>query len=99
MLISHKLVRWLVFLFLPALPIGLALLATDYLWAGVLLALGLVGAVLGLIGWLWPGKGSSPRWLTLPAFVVASCVAGFMAWIKFLRHEENPIWEPTRRTA
>lgn len=99
MLISHKLIRWLVFLTLPGLPVGLALLAPQFGWARVLLALGLAGAVLGLLGWHWPGKGAPPRFLAMPAFILASCVAGVIAWGKLLRHEENPIWEPTRRAA
>ena len=99
MLISHKLVRWLVFLTLPGLPVGLALLAPQSPWAAVLLALVLAGAVLGLLGWHWPGKGATPRLLATPAFILASCVAGVIAWGKLIRHEENPIWEPTRRAA
>ena len=35
----------------------------------------------------------------LCGFVLATHVAGFLAWTKALRGELNPIWEPTRRSA
>ena len=100
MLWSHKLARWLVFLLLPGLPVGLGFLtAAGAEWARVALAVFLAATAVGLLGWRWPGKGEAPRILTIPAFIVASCVAGVIAWGKLIRHEENPIWEPTRRTA
>jgi cellulose synthase/poly-beta-1,6-N-acetylglucosamine synthase-like glycosyltransferase len=99
MLISHKLCRWLVFLLLPGLPVGLALLVGDVPLADWALGLIGVGAALGLLGWKWPFPGRPPRILALGGFALASCVAGFIAWTKLFRNERNPIWEPTRRTA
>jgi cellulose synthase/poly-beta-1,6-N-acetylglucosamine synthase-like glycosyltransferase len=98
MLISHKLCRWLVFLLLPGLPIGLALLVGDVPLADWALLLVLVGTGLGLLGWKWPFRGTPPKILALAGFGLASCVAGFIAWTKLFRNERNPIWEPTRRT-
>ena len=99
MLISHKLCRWLVFLLLPGLPIGLALLVGDVPLADWALVALLAGTGLGLLGWKWPFAGRPPRILALAGFALASCVAGFIAWTKLFRNERNPIWEPTRRTA
>ena len=39
-----------------------------------------------------------PR-LGVCGFVVATHLAGLLAWAKALRGERNPIWEPTRRAA
>ena len=99
MLISHKLCRWLVFLLLPGLPVGLALLVGDVPLADWALVLVLLGAATGLLGWKWPFAGKPPRLLSLAGFGLASCVAGFIAWTKLFRNERNPIWVPTRRTA
>ena len=99
MLISHKLCRWLVFLLLPALPVGLALLVGDVPLADWALLAILTGAAIGLLGWKWPFRGHPPRLLATAGFALAACVAGFIAWIKLFRNERNPIWEPTRRTA
>ena len=99
MLISHKLCRWLVFLLLPGLPVGLALLVGDVPLADWALLAVALGSAIGLLGWKWPFRGHPPRLLAVAGFAFAACVAGFIAWIKLFRNERNPIWEPTRRTA
>ncbi|HET7598764.1 MAG TPA: glycosyltransferase [Gemmatimonadales bacterium] len=95
MLASHKLCRWLVPLTLPGAVVGLALLSpASAPAAAALLAFAVVSA-LGVFGFAWPGQ--PPRALALCAFAVAANLAGLHAWIKALRGERNPIWEPTRR--
>jgi cellulose synthase/poly-beta-1,6-N-acetylglucosamine synthase-like glycosyltransferase len=97
MLISHKLVRWLVFLFAPLGLVGLVLLGLgSSLWAIVLIGSIVIGLVAGL-GILRSGERRQPRIVSLLGFTLASFVAGFVAWTKALRGELNPIWEPTRR--
>lgn len=97
MLWSHKLVRWLVFLAAPVALVGLALLAVDYAVARWLLALVAVAVGLGAIAMQAPEGTRLPRPVSLCGFVLASHLAGFLAWTKALRGELNPIWEPTRR--
>jgi cellulose synthase/poly-beta-1,6-N-acetylglucosamine synthase-like glycosyltransferase len=99
MLISHKLCRWLVFLLLPCVPIGLALLVDDVPLADWALVLFCLGVGIGVLGWKWPFTRRPPALVRLAGFGLASCVAGFIAWVKLFRNERNPIWEPTRRTA
>lgn len=99
MLISHKLCRWLVFLMLPGLPIGLAILAPHSSLAAYALAALLVGTLVALLGWKWPFAARPPRVLATAGFALASCAAGLIAWTKLFRNERNPIWEPTRREA
>ncbi|MEO8448704.1 MAG: glycosyltransferase family 2 protein [Gemmatimonadota bacterium] len=96
MLVSHKLMRWLLFLVSPFTLIGLAFLAAKFRIALVVLSLTFVGILLGIAAVRWPG-GKPPRLLARLGFAVASLWAGFMAWTKALRGELNPIWEPTRR--
>ena len=97
MLASHKLIRWLA-------PGGLALA-----WlGGLLLAAALRSAVLcgvcllpllpAAAGWMWPEQRRAPRLVAVPAYVVSGIVAGLEAWVRALRGEANPMWEPTRRS-
>jgi cellulose synthase/poly-beta-1,6-N-acetylglucosamine synthase-like glycosyltransferase len=99
MLISHKLCRWLVYLLLPTALLGLVLLSISYPIARVLLGVTIVGIALGTIGMRWPANRRVPRVFALPGFLLASNLAGFMAWVKVLRGERNVLWEPTRRAA
>ena len=99
MLWSHKLVRWLVF---PAAPLALAALVPLSLVsipARVLLAGAGVGIGLGTVAMRSPEGRPLPRVVALCGFVLASHVAGFVAWAKALGGESSSIWEPTRRTA
>jgi hypothetical protein len=97
MLLSHKLVRWLVFLTAPLVPVGLAVLSLESPVAfGLLVAFG-VGNALGAVALFAPEGTKLPRLASVCGFVLASHVAGFIAWTKALRGELNPIWEPTRR--
>ena len=97
MLWSHKLVRWLVFLTAPLVPVGLVVLSFTSLMALVLLIPVAVGIALGTIALLVPEGTRLPRLVSTCGFLLASHVAGFVAWTKALRGELNPIWEPTRR--
>jgi cellulose synthase/poly-beta-1,6-N-acetylglucosamine synthase-like glycosyltransferase len=96
-LFSHKLCRWLVFPVLPLGLIGLFLLAVNHLWAWLLLALGLLGMMVGVWALRWPEGKRPPAPLALAGFVVGSIGAALLAWSKAIRGERNPIWEPTRR--
>ncbi|MDZ4863041.1 MAG: glycosyltransferase family 2 protein [Gemmatimonadota bacterium] len=97
MLWSHKLVRWLVFLTAPLAPLGLALLSLHSTVALILLIAVGVGSALGMVALLAPEGTHLPRLVSTCGFILASHIAGFIAWTKALRGELNPIWEPTRR--
>lgn len=98
MLVGHKLCRWLVYPLLPGALVGLVLLGLESRVAAALLALAGAGIALGVAGMRWPG-GRAPALLALPGFVLATILAGILAWMKVLRHERSPLWEPTRRPA
>jgi cellulose synthase/poly-beta-1,6-N-acetylglucosamine synthase-like glycosyltransferase len=99
MLASHKVCRWAAPWAAAIGVVGLAMLATVHLLAGVALAgAGLVGA-LAWIGWQWPEGRALPRLFGMPAFLVAGNVAVMHATVKAMRGELNAVWEPTRRDA
>lgn len=97
MLISHKVCRWLVY---PAFIIsGIALLIlsiNSYAWLAVLL-LGVAGLGIGIIGMRWPEHRPKPKLINLAGFVVASNIAGLLAWSHVLQNKRAATWEPTRR--
>lgn len=98
MLASHKLARWVIFLVTPAGAIALAVLSLESPVAAGILAGAVVGSILGLIALRAPEGRPVPRVFRLCGFVLATHVAGFLAWTRALRGELNPIWEPTRRS-
>lgn len=96
-LFSHKLCRWLGFLFAPLALVGLLLLAVESQAARVALLLVLAGLAYGWSALLTAEKrrrGGIPR---LAAFAVATFWAGWVAWLQALRRDRTAVWEPTRR--
>ncbi len=97
MLASHKLVRWLA-------PWGLALTGLAWLWLALALrsVVGTLVLVVPLLfaaaGWVWPEGRSAPRIVAVPAYLVSGIVAALDAWLRALRGQLNPVWEPTRRS-
>ncbi|HEX6535559.1 MAG TPA: glycosyltransferase [Gemmatimonadaceae bacterium] len=97
MLISHKLCRWLVYLTLPAALVGLLLLAPREPVALGVVVLFALGVMAGVAALRWPAERRVPLPIALAGFVLASNVAGMLAWLKVLRRQRMPTWEPTRR--
>lgn len=97
MLFSHKMCRWLV----PwAGAIGLvavALLAVHEPWARWALGAAALAAVLALLGVRVRTGWQAARVLELLVFFLAGNVAVLHAWIRALKGEADPSWEPTRR--
>ncbi len=97
MMVSHKLVRWLLFPALLGWLIGPLLVARAAPWA-LLLSLGMiVGLVVARLVISWPDDRRLPRMIALPGYVFISIVAGWMAWLHLLRNEKSAMWEPTQR--
>ena len=97
MLISHKLCRWLVYLTLPLALIGLLLATARTPWAWLAIALAGLGMVAGYVALRWPPARRMPIPIALAGFVLVSTLAGIQAWLKVLRRQRIPVWEPTRR--
>jgi hypothetical protein len=99
MLWSHKLCRWITPWAALLLLGSLAALAPTAAWARVALgAAAVLGGLAGL-GWLCPEAKRMPRLIALPAYLVAGNLAVLHAWVRALRGELAPVWEPTRRSA
>jgi cellulose synthase/poly-beta-1,6-N-acetylglucosamine synthase-like glycosyltransferase len=97
MLMSHKMCRWLVPVTLPLAVGGLALLASEYLAARVLLLAALAGTALGILGLLWPDGKRRPPVLALMAYGVGANLAALLGWLRAVRRRKDAVWEPTRR--
>ena len=95
-LLSHKVMRYLVPLFLLALLGASAILASDFLFYRILLACQLAGYACGAIAWLLDRMGKRSRLLALPQYFLLANVASLIAIFKFLRGERYARWEPIR---
>lgn len=95
-LISHKLMRYLVPVFL-ILIFGASLMLASYsgLYA-LALAAQLGFYVLALAGWLVERAGWKINLLALPQYFVLANVASLIAFYKFVRGERYARWEPIR---
>ncbi len=97
MMVSHKLVRWLLFPSLLGWLVGPLLLLRTAPWT-LLLTIGmLIGLVVARLVIVWPDNRRLPRLIALPGYVFISIVAGWMAWWHLLRNEKSAMWEPTQR--
>jgi hypothetical protein len=98
MLLSHKLCRWLVYLFAPAAVIGLALLARDWWPARAVLAVGLGLVAAALAGLRWRPAN---RRLGIPlgacSYALVSAAAGAAGWARYFMGRHATTWTPTRR--
>jgi cellulose synthase/poly-beta-1,6-N-acetylglucosamine synthase-like glycosyltransferase len=97
MLVSHKLCRWAVPWVGMAALAAVGFIALSQPWArGVLVGAALVALLAG-VGWHLDGKGKVPRIFSIPAFLVLGNLAAAQAFVRLLRRERSPMWEPTRR--
>jgi cellulose synthase/poly-beta-1,6-N-acetylglucosamine synthase-like glycosyltransferase len=99
MLWSHKLIRWLVFLAAPLALAALVPLSVKFVAARIALLMALVGIGIGSVAMRAPEGKKLPRLVALCGFVLASHVAGAIAWKRLFRRELDAVWEPTRRPA
>lgn len=99
MMVSHKLVRWLLFPSFIGWLLGPLLLARQYPLT-LLLALAMcTGLLLAGLVVVSPEGRRLPRLVTVPGYVFISILAGWRAWIHLLRNEKAAVWEPTKRPA
>jgi cellulose synthase/poly-beta-1,6-N-acetylglucosamine synthase-like glycosyltransferase len=99
MLLSHKLARWLVPLSLVPAVAGLGLMAIEHRWlAGLLFAGALLAAGVTFVAWRWAAVPSRvPSVVGALAYLAFGIGAAFHAWLRAIRQDLDPVWEPTRR--
>jgi glycosyltransferase involved in cell wall biosynthesis len=97
MLVSHKLMRWLPYLFAPFAYLGLLVLARDHGAARVILVVVSAGLLAGFVG-IRLRNSTPPRVIALASFIVAVFSAGFLAWWQALSQTQIATWDPTPRT-
>jgi cellulose synthase/poly-beta-1,6-N-acetylglucosamine synthase-like glycosyltransferase len=93
-LTSHKLLRYMTFLFLPialAANINLAFAEPIYQWA---LAVHLTAYALALLGLLAGLPRLLRKFTTVPSYFLLSNIAFSLAMLKFLRGETMATWRP-----
>jgi hypothetical protein len=98
-LLSHKVMRYLVPLFLITILAASAVLAPRSLFYAVALAgqVALYGAAA--LAWLLERVGLHSRLLAIPQYFVLGNLASLIAFYKFLRGERYVRWEPIRASA
>ncbi|HEX5707278.1 MAG TPA: glycosyltransferase family 2 protein [Pyrinomonadaceae bacterium] len=98
-LLSHKVLRYLVPLFLLAAFTTSAALATRSLFYMAAFAAQLAFYTAALAGWLLERAGRRVRLLALPHYFVLANLASLVAFYKFLTGERYARWEPIREPA
>jgi len=95
-LISHKLFRWLVPLFMATAFVCNALLLNEELLYRELFAIQVAFYLVALLGHLLSGWQRLSLVRIVYFFVVAN-LAVAVAWVKYLAGERYPSWEPSKR--
>ncbi|HEX7316900.1 MAG TPA: glycosyltransferase family 2 protein [Pyrinomonadaceae bacterium] len=98
-LLSHKVMRYLVPLFLMLTLVSSAALAPRSLFFAVAFAGQAAFYVAALAGWLLERGGARVRLLSLPHYFVLANLAAVIAFYKFARGERYARWEPIREPA
>lgn len=98
-LISHKIMRYLMPLFLILILVASALLAPRSLFYMIALIGQLCFYGAALLAWLLERAGLHNRLLAIPQYFVLTNLASLIAFYKFLSGERYVRWEPIRASA
>jgi cellulose synthase/poly-beta-1,6-N-acetylglucosamine synthase-like glycosyltransferase len=98
-LISHKVMRYAVPLFLMAMIAASVLLAAHSFIFALVLSAQVLFYLSALAAWLLERLGVRSRTLALPEYFVLSNLASLIAGLQFLRGERYAHWEPIREQA
>lgn len=93
---SHKLMRYLVPVFLIAIFIASAFLATRNAFYAVVFVMQVAFYLAALVSWILERMGVTFSLLALPQYFVITNLASLIAFVKFLTGERYTRWEPSR---
>jgi cellulose synthase/poly-beta-1,6-N-acetylglucosamine synthase-like glycosyltransferase len=96
---SHKVMRYMVPLFLIAIFVTTGFLAPRSLFYAALFVAQLAFYFAALVSWLLEKFGLSVRLLALPQYFVITNLASLIAFVKFMSGETYSRWEPMREPA
>ena len=96
---SHKILRYLVPVFLIAIFISSGFLATRHGFYAAVFALQVVFYLVALVSALLEKFGWNVRLLALPQYFVITNLASLIAFVKFISGESYTRWEPHREPA
>jgi len=95
-LLSHKVMRWLVPLFMLVALLANLMLVSEPLYAGIFVAQ-MTFYGLALLAWRDAGGIGQRIYGRVPLYFVGANLAAGFAWIKFLAGVRQELWEPSRR--
>lgn len=98
-LVSHKVLRYLVPVFLIAILVASALLAPQSIFYTVALVAQLGFYAAAAVAWALEHTGVRSPVLALPQYFMVANIASLIACYKFLRGERYARWEPIREAA
>ena len=98
-LFSHKVMRYLVPVFLAMLFISSLVLASRSRFFALILVLQLAGYVVALVGYLLERAGLRSGLISLPHYFLLANLAAVVAFYEFVRGERYAKWEPIRQSA
>lgn len=93
---SHKLMRYLVPVFLIAIFIASAFLATRNAFYAAVFVIQVAFYLAALVSWMLERMGVTFSLLALPQYFVITNLASLIAFVKFLTGERYTRWEPSR---
>lgn len=93
---SHKLMRYLVPVFLIAIFIASAFLAPRNMFYGAVFVMQVAFYLAALVSWALERMGVTFSLLALPQYFVITNLASLIAFVKFLTGERYTRWEPSR---
>lgn len=95
-LLSHKVMRYLVPVFLILLLTSSLALATSSRFYAAIALMQICFYLAALAGWAFERAGKQIRLLALPQYFTLANVAALIAYYKFIRGERYASWEPFR---
>ncbi len=98
-LISHKLMRYAVSLFLVLIFFSTLILSFSSIFFALIFALQTAFYMLAFVGWVLEKSGKNIGVLAMPLYFVLANLASVIAFYRFLSGETYARWEPIRETS